>query len=158
MTIRAPDPEQVKDLVDQVVDQVWNGYVGLGAVPSDGPGPALREAIAGQVSIAGSWRGRLIVTCEPELARRAGAALLGVEPSSPGELLDTLGEVTNITGGNLMGLLPGLPTMSLPSVGPASAEAGRQPDWLFTYACGDQAFTVALIADHEEDHRAHPDR
>ena len=150
MTTQVPDHDHVKELVDQVVDQVWNGYVGLGVVPSDGPGPVLREAIAGQVSIVGSWRGLLVITCEPELARRAGAALLGVEPSSPGELLDTLGEITNITGGNLMGLLPGLPTMTLPSVGPAS-EPGRQPDWLFTYACGDQAFTVALIADPEED-------
>jgi len=133
VTTQVPDHDHVKELVDQVVDQVWNGYVGLGVVPSDGPGPVL-----------------LVITCEPELARRAGAALLGVEPSSPGELLDTLGEITNITGGNLMGLLPGLPTMTLPSVGPAS-EPGRQPDWLFTYTCGDQAFTVALIADHEED-------
>ncbi len=150
MSTPAP-PEDVKGLVDQVVDQVWNGYVGLDVTPSDGPGPDPAGTVAGQVAIKGSWSGRLIVTCQPELARRAGAALLGVEPGTPGELLDTLGEITNITGGNLMGLLPGLPAMTLPSVGPAPAAPGEEPDWLFTYACGDQAFTVALIADHQED-------
>jgi hypothetical protein len=153
-TSAAPSPEQAREIVDAVVGEVWRTYVGLDVEPAAAPGPDPDQSISGRVEIRGVWNLLLVLTCPSELARQAGAALLGVEPSTPGELMDMLGEVTNITGGNLVGMLPGLPTMSVPTVEPGpgpTAEAGGDP-LLFTYACGDQTFTVALIpTDHPED-------
>jgi chemotaxis protein CheX len=146
-TSAAPSPEEVRQIVDAVVGEVWRTYVGLEVEPAAAPGPDPNQALSGRVEIHGAWNGLLVVTCPSELARQAGAALLGVEPSTPGELMDMLGEVTNITGGNLVGMLPGLPTMSVPTVepGPAPAPGTGGDPLLFTYACGDQTFTVALI-------------
>ena len=147
MTTSAPSPEQAREIIDQVVGEVWRTYVGLDVEPASAPGPDPDQSLSGRVEIHGSWNLLLVLTCPAELARKAGAALLGVEPSTPGELMDMLGEITNITGGNLVGTLPGLPTMSVPTVepGPGPAPGAGGDPLLFTYACGDQTFTVALI-------------
>jgi hypothetical protein len=147
VTTSAPSPEQAREIIDQVVGEVWRTYVGLDVEPVSGPGPDPDQSLSGRVEIQGSWNLLLVLTCPAELARKAGAALLGVEPGTPGELMDMLGEITNITGGNLVGTLPGLPTMSVPTVepGPGPAPGPGGDPLLFTYACGDQSFTVALI-------------
>jgi chemotaxis protein CheX len=70
------------------------------------------------VHISGAWEGVVTVESTSNLARRAASILLGVEEESatPEELGDTLGELTNIIGGNIKGLLPEPSRLSVPAV------------------------------------------
>lgn len=73
-------------------------------------------AIFGYVHIAGGWEGSVVVQCEDELARRLAAAMFGSEPASvtPEEVADAMGEIANITAGNVKSRL-GVPCqLSMP--------------------------------------------
>ena len=63
------------------------------------PGPA----IFGYVHITGGWEGSVVVQCEDELARRLAAAMFGSDSASvtPQEVSDAMGELANITAGNV---------------------------------------------------------
>ena len=58
------------------------------------------------------------MSCPAELAREVASVMFGVEPAdvSASELSDAIGELANMTGGNLKALLPELTMLSLPSV------------------------------------------
>jgi chemotaxis protein CheX len=139
------------ELLDQVVVEVWSSHLGLPVERSSAAGPDPARALSGVIGIHGAWDGRVVLTCSDELARQAAVELFGTEPSTPGELLDLVGEVTNITGGNLAGLLPGLTTMTVPVVEPGPGPAHDRPR--ATYAYGEQTFTVALIPSEPMENR-----
>jgi chemotaxis protein CheX len=70
------------------------------------------------VSITGSWHGHIVLTCSAETARHAAAALLMMEVAevAGSDVVDAMGELANIIGGNLKSTLPALCSISLPHV------------------------------------------
>ncbi len=60
-------------------------------------------SVFGYVHITGGWEGSVVVQCEDELARRVAAAMFGSDPRNvtPQEIADAMGEVANITAGNV---------------------------------------------------------
>jgi chemotaxis protein CheX len=73
---------------------------------------------AGTVRISGAWDGEVRVHCSQELAYRAAAILFAVEraAANAAQAEDALRELANVTGGNLMEVLPGPSQLSMPSV------------------------------------------
>lgn len=70
------------------------------------------------VQITGEWEGAVAVYCTSSLARKA-AAIVFDKPNEAinfEEMQDILGEIANITGGNIKSSLPGSAALSLPSV------------------------------------------
>ena len=76
------------------------------------------RTLAARVRFAGAFEGALVVHCNTVLASLAAAAMFGCEPDEAGleELQDAVGEIANMTGGNLKALLPDPSSVSLPSV------------------------------------------
>ena len=72
--------------------------------------------LVGTVEITGAWEGSVTVDCPAELAEQTARAMFGSEPENGAEIADALGEVTNMTGGNIKALLPGPSQLSLPAV------------------------------------------
>jgi hypothetical protein len=66
------------------------------------------------------------VQCSPELAHRAAAILFAIDRAAANvaQAEDALRELANVTGGNLMEVLPGPSTLSMPSI---SNGAGGSP-------------------------------
>jgi chemotaxis protein CheX len=136
--------------ISAIVDEVWNGFIGLETWPAFDPDEAAElPALDGRVEIDGAWEGAVLVRCPVDLARRAAAQLLGGEPGGPDEVLDAVGEIANQIGSNIRSLLPGPTTLSLPAVRPAGdgdPAAGSGEQQRLAYACEGELFTVAVVA------------
>ena len=89
--------------------------------------------------------------CSAELARRAAVVMFSVELDkvSPEQVRDAVGELTNMTGGNLKALLPPPCQVSLPTVteetnGKPPASGGQLRSRVF-FQCQGQPFSVRLL-------------
>lgn len=106
MTIMGADAEPVADEPDL-----------------DGP------VVTGTVQIAGMWEGTVTVKCTRALADAFAAAMFGtdVEELAPGEVADTIGELTNMTGGAVKALVAEQGQLGLPTVSEGIATKLRVP-------------------------------
>lgn len=104
----------------QVTQDVWASVLGLcvRSLPTRAPAFGDENSLTGCVQITGAFEGAVTLESSTELARRAAGIVLGVDPvtTSLEEIRDVLGELTNIIGGNLKGLVPGPSHLSLPAV------------------------------------------
>lgn len=75
-------------------------------------------AIAATVDISGEWNGTACLSCSMAAARRAASVMFGMDEDelSQEEVNDAVGELINVVGGNIKGLLPNPSTLSLPVV------------------------------------------
>jgi len=108
-----------------------------------------RPLVAGCVQLAGAWEGALIVLCDAALARRAAAIMLGVEEAVVGtdEAQDALGELANMIGGSLQGVLPRPCRVMFPvaMAGTGLGMAGSRTVGRFTAECEGWLLQVALV-------------
>lgn len=108
------------DRVQQTVETVWSTLLGLEVQRRPIPAPEVgsEPGWAGTVRISGAWDGEVRVHCSPELAHRAAAILFAVDRAAANvaQAEDALRELANVTGGNLMEVLPGPSQLSMPSV------------------------------------------
>jgi chemotaxis protein CheX len=124
MTTVALDDE----LVGAVVEQVWESLLGAVARPWAGPRPAgaTVPTVRAQVRLSGDWNGLVRLTCDPATAETLAAAMLmsGPDEALPEEdVLDAVGEVVNVVGGNVKGALVGRTSLGLPQVALAARAA-----------------------------------
>jgi chemotaxis protein CheX len=79
--------------------------------------PGVRSMI-GCIQITGPWEGAVTVHCPETLARKATGAMFEMPEEEVGaeEVQDALGELTNMTAGNVKTLLPEGCALSMPSV------------------------------------------
>lgn len=102
----------------EIVTFVWQTLVGdeieQGAPATVGAG------LSASISICGPWTATIVVAMGEELASRYAADLLGIDAGElTGEdVADAVGELVNVVGGNVKGLLDddGASTLSLPIV------------------------------------------
>ena len=103
----------------EVVETVWTITLGFKVLDPLGSLPPPPEATwCGCIHVSGAWNGLIKVSMSEALARRAAAAMFGAsaESLSAADVTDALGEIANMTGGNVKALLPGPSQLSLPSV------------------------------------------
>lgn len=86
-----------------------------------GPGhimPQRRDAMTGVVQISGGFTGALHLSCARQVVVNAAAKMFNRPENhiSAEDLRDALGELTNMTAGNLKSRLPGSNSISLPTV------------------------------------------
>jgi chemotaxis protein CheX len=108
-----------EDQIREMTESVWSTVLGLPVAPRErGDHLEAERFVTGCVQISGHWRGALTLACSSAFARRAAAAMFGSEEPdvSTEETRDGLGELTNMVGGNVKGLLPGPSRLSLPTV------------------------------------------
>ena len=108
-----------RDDIQQLIETAWQSVLGL-EVSTD---PRLmdpmshHDTVAASVQISGGWNGALVVFCPADLGRRVAAIMFDVED---GELAvelvqDAMGELANIIGGGVKGLIDGECHLSLPT-------------------------------------------
>ncbi len=104
----------------QIAADIWAAILGLElkpnpAVDTHEPGERI---VTGNVQITGDWSGAVTVQCSERLARHAAALMFGMDDAevAEDEVTDTMGELANMTGGNVKSLLTGSCQLSLPSV------------------------------------------
>jgi CheY-specific phosphatase CheX len=101
-------------------ESIWLSVLGLALQPSPTQAGALPNGptLDGIVTISGDWQGAVILQMPRDLAHRVAAIMfsLGEQPATLEDMQDALGEITNMTGGNLKALMPGNCFLSLPAV------------------------------------------
>ena len=109
-----PSLDDIRTLTQKVCDSV------LAMRPlllAGTPVPAVSE-VAACVRITGGWHGAVVLSCGRDLAVAITEAMFAMDPgtTSAEELDDAMGEMANMIGGNIKGLLPGPSQLSLPTV------------------------------------------
>jgi chemotaxis protein CheX len=138
----------------RITETVWHSILGLEMARREEPLPEQPDArfLTGYVQITGAWHGALRVDCSFQLARRLAAIMFRFEAKQTtiDDIRDALGEVANITGGNIKGLLPGPCRLSLPVVVDGSDEAlvlpGSRILTRITLECEQEPFRVTLLS------------
>lgn len=132
-----------------IVDFVWQTFAGEPGPQRVGSPTAHEPADRfAAISIGGAWTATLLVATTDACAARFAGALLGLAPADvdPADLDDAFGELVNVVGGNVKGLVddPGA-TLSLPVVAPSRpAVTGGQLTVRIAYDLGGQAMAWEL--------------
>ena len=104
------------------------------------------HSIQSTVWIRGEWNAELRVCCSKFLATRIARAmyLATEEELSTHTVQDVLGEVANVIGGNIKGIVNADCSLSLPCVGRILDDKIEKGIWL-TFQCEESPITIALI-------------
>ena len=131
---------------------IWTTALGL---PLDDVSGAAFERHAlvytGQVQITGAWTGTVLVELTEPLAQLVAATMFGLEPGELAEddVADTVGELGNMTGGNVKALMPGVCSLSLPSVTVGTryrvAVPGSKVRERLTHTCEGELLAVTIL-------------
>ncbi|ATX78556.1 Chemotaxis phosphatase CheX [Mariprofundus aestuarium] len=106
--------------INRIITDIWTTILDLEIeYVHDGVTlPKGERSMVGCIQIAGEWQGAVTLFCPDSLVRKATASMFGMteDEVSEDEMQDALGELTNMTAGNINTLLPQGCCISLPSV------------------------------------------
>jgi CheY-specific phosphatase CheX len=116
-----------------VAPEIWEMMLGVelnllegsatGKIDSD-------RTITGLVTVVGDWTGAITVETSTQAAREFAAAMFAAEEVSSvsdEEVHDALAEVTNMCGGSIKNLMPGICTLGIPTVTEGTGYTVRVP-------------------------------
>ena len=106
------------DDVAAIVQEVWSSMLGLEFEPVQLEHPPEGDAVAGSVGVNGAADCLIALELDVQAARTVASTMFGLDPDATGQddIADTVGELTNMVGGNIKSLLPEPSTLSLPVV------------------------------------------
>lgn len=135
----------------EVAENVWTTMLGLEiqqrSVPAD---TSSGRSLSASVELMGDWRGWVAVRCPEPLARKVASSMLARPEmsASDDDIFDAMGEVANMTAGNLKGFLGGECRLTPPTVTcgyETSLGIDRQIVMATSFDCGSDAFSVILV-------------
>ena len=104
----------------EVIESVWTSMLGYNITLVDAAleFASSENVMVGCVQITGSWEIAALVHMPETLAIDVAATMFGMAPDelSADEVRDALGEMANMIGGNIKGMLPGTSQLSLPTI------------------------------------------
>jgi chemotaxis protein CheX len=135
-----------EEVVTELTRLVWTTVLGLDAEQRHSLGD--EGDITTSVDISGAWEGTVSIRFTRQLARHLAAAMMacGDSDPTPDEVKDVIGELTNMVGGNVKGVLPGPCRLSLPrtELDLDGSEAGTNATRT-SFECGGQPFSVLVV-------------
>lgn len=109
-----------------IAETVWSTMLGLELARADDiDGKVGESTVTALVQITGDWDGACTIECSPRLAGQFASAMfqMDVDELDDEMIRDAMGELANMTGGNVKGVAPGENTLALPTVS-EGAEGG----------------------------------
>jgi len=138
--------------LQQVVQSIWTQMLGLQLMPQVGT-PAQRSGacVSASVEISGAWSGRVLVRCSLNHARRVAAGFFGMEHNCVDQksLLDTLGELANMTGGAVKRQVASPSSLSIPTTRHDNSWPVTHAENVLVdseFACEGELISVAVLA------------
>jgi chemotaxis protein CheX len=129
MTV-APTAPSVVDL-EAILRDVWSALMLDAPAPADPghPSEGTVDVVTATVSVTGEWNGHISVQTGYPTAAALGGAMLGIEPADVerGDLIDAMGELVNIVGGNIKAMLEPPNQLSLPHVVVGASDSYHWP-------------------------------
>lgn len=136
---------------------VWETVLSMGIenVAHDDARRDNGETVSACVHISGGWAGSVIITCPKAIANRIASQMFELGPDEVEEDLvhDAVGEVVNMIGGNIKGLVPGPSQLSLPAVAAGMhtrlAVPGSKPITQLSFRTEGESVRVVLTQSQE---------
>lgn len=136
----------------QFTETIWKSILDLEVTrsPKVFKPSNLENTLCSCVHIMGEWEGTVAVHCPVTLARKV-AGIMFSEPedeTDSSEIQDALGELANMTGGNIKSLLPEPCYLSLPTVAVTQFGLripGSSPLTQVTFECANNLFAVSIL-------------
>jgi chemotaxis protein CheX len=143
---------QFSDEIDRTVRAIWATVFDLDLCATAEVTADDLQGVTGLVTLDGAFKGAVLVQCSNSLAEDLTAQLVGTSATTDRQdVSDALGELANITAGNLKPALPGPCQIGLPVVTFGSdyeiRVLGTRPVGLMQYRCRGQAMAVTLVED-----------
>ncbi|MDF1800265.1 MAG: chemotaxis protein CheX [Planctomycetota bacterium] len=113
--------DNLADQLDQMIHATWQALLGqdIDRV-EDSPNwwPRGDRSMLASIQITGGWEGVVTIECTAKLARDMAEAMFGMQSGQAveSEVIDALGELVNVVGGNIKALLDGGAQLTLPAV------------------------------------------
>lgn len=122
----SPRPDEVQVLTEEV----WSTFLGHTEPLVPGTGSPFTPEWSASVTIKGEWDGMVAMEMTAVGAQRVTCGMLGMDPAtdepSDTDVVDAVGELVNMVGGNVKSLVPGPSQLSLPLV--ATGQFARGSD------------------------------
>jgi len=138
--------------ITEIVTGIWTSMLGF-PIEARGERATFDDescVISARVLITGEWDGAVVINCPEALGRRVASAMLQDENDQMtlGTVFDAVGEVTNITAGNVKNLISGLCRLTTPNV-TDEEDYSTSPDgngvFEASFDCGDEAFALFIL-------------
>jgi chemotaxis protein CheX len=112
------DSSVLEAAVCTTVVNVFESILNTSPEPGIDNVPDSVELVTAALHFSGGWAGATLLELPPELATVFTSRMLGMDPpdSVNDEVIDAMGELVNMIGGNLKCILPPGVALSLPSV------------------------------------------
>lgn len=137
--------------IREYTENIWKSILSLEAKPSsnDSPDEEKKFDLIGCIHITGAWDGTVTIDFPMSLAKRVATIMFSLnEQNLELEMIqDALGELTNITGGNIKSLLPEPCQLSLPTVAVTAKlrVPGSETISRVNFQCAGDDFRVSLL-------------
>ncbi|MEM6471457.1 MAG: chemotaxis protein CheX [Planctomycetota bacterium] len=135
------------DNVNEMVGDLFTSMLGMQIDTTPREICEIKEDdILASIQINGDHRASVFVYTSLDLASVIGCAMFGQEPDEieKADVLDALGEVVNVIGGNIKGVIDKECSLSLPCVG-VSEGVCPSGDVHATYQLGGQPISVVIL-------------
>lgn len=103
----------------ELAQTVWSSMLDLEIDrATDVDGKVGDRSMTALVQITGDWEGAVTIECASKLATRFAVSMFAMEEDELDDemIRDAMGELANMTGGNVKGVAPGENTLALPTV------------------------------------------
>ncbi len=106
------------DDLEVITREVWMSFLDGDPAGLVSGGDIDGERVTACVHLSGAYTGSITLQCSPAAARAAAAALFNMPPDdvTQVEVVDAVGEIANMVGGNVKSMLPAPSALSLPAV------------------------------------------
>ena len=138
----------------QIVNSVFGAMMDLQSSECGSNWFPEEDRLTAAVHLTGDWNGAALLECNREQACRFAGRFLSIDPPETVDdmVRDVLGELANMIGGNLKGLLtPGI-HLSLPAIVNGSDYAfricGAEVQRRLTFQCAEGHFWVTILTTH----------
>lgn len=141
-----PAPDDVR----AVTEEVWSTFLGHTDPLVIGDAPAFTPEWSASVTIKGEWNGMVVLNLTAAGARLVTCGMLGMDPetdeASDADVVDAVGELVNMVGGNVKSLVPGPSQLSLPLVATGQFAHGTDEQELvrLAFAWGTEPIAVTV--------------
>ena len=135
--------------IREIAASIWETLFSDPLDRADADQPIQDPAVTGCVQIHGAFNGAVTLQCSKSLATRLAGELFRGEAPTPADVLDSVGELTNMLAGNIKALLADPSHISLPAVAFGADYAltviGTSPMAVVGFRCGEEPLLVTLL-------------
>ena len=137
------NPQQIIQMTEELFGTMLNMEIVSAA---DLPESLPVESVEASVKIGGQWAAELRVLGPKKLAESTASAMFDMEPNelTPDETHDAWGEIANIIGGNIKGIVDRDCDLSLPEVKECGGDWPEHP-CIGSFHCCNNPLRVILI-------------